>query len=94
MALEIRLDVPGVERGGHDSDTLIAVPPCRLERKHHVSVYVTSCHVMACQIRSIEKEGLRTYEFTLAVERVAATFSSLRRVFECVKVEATEEVTG
>ena len=32
--------------------------------------------------------------FTLAVERVAATFSSLRRVFERIKVQATEEVAG
>ena len=79
VALEIRLDVPRVERGGHD--TLIALPPCELERKHHVSLpcHVVSCHaIMACQIQSIGNEGLRTYEFTLAVECVATTFSSLR----------------
>jgi hypothetical protein len=28
VAQEIRLDVPGVERGGYDA--LIAVPPCEL----------------------------------------------------------------
>lgn len=28
VALETRLDVPGVERGGYDA--LVAVPPCEL----------------------------------------------------------------
>ena len=63
--------------------------PCATTTFRYMGVRVMSCHVngMSCQI-PIDDKHLRD-ELILAIELIGAMFSSPRRIFERVKVEAT-----